>query len=385
MDAPQTERLNELLGRLMRLTPAPGPTGGTPGGEREWNSLCDEIERVMAGLELVSLTPLESQLEALAGETAQALSKSVRWNSQGFGFQVTPEARDVLLDSLVHGIRNSLDHGIETAAARKKRGKLQSGNLSAILQNRGAALEVTLEDDGRGIDPVAIQGRALAMGLLTDEQAQSPLSPEDAAELLFKTGFSTKLEISQISGRGVGLDTIRARARELGGEAKLELKSPGCALKLLLPVLKLGVQAQRFELGGSAFWISENGFELVEGARPPGSQVLARARSFLEILRLPFPVNPVWVRLRPASPLSALGEILVPVDRVSREGFRVFRAVEATWAESGAPGLILSWMKAAPGGVLACQSRGTASQSSLEPLLDFPSYLAIIGLQVAGN
>jgi two-component system chemotaxis sensor kinase CheA len=120
----------------------------------------------------------------------------------------------------VHLVRNALDHGLETPADREAAGKAPVGKVRISARHAGGNVMITVADDGRGVDPHAVARKAVRAGLLTHEQADG-IDMARAIELLFEPGFSTRDQADDISGRGVGMDAVRAKVRELGGEVLL--------------------------------------------------------------------------------------------------------------------------------------------------------------------
>jgi two-component system chemotaxis sensor kinase CheA len=117
----------------------------------------------------------------------------------------------------VHLVRNALDHGLETPAEREAAGKPSAGLVRISARHAGSNVIISVADDGRGVDPAAVAATAVRRGLLTAEQAEG-LDSARAIDLLFAPGFSTREETSDVSGRGVGMDAVRAKVREVGGE-----------------------------------------------------------------------------------------------------------------------------------------------------------------------
>jgi chemotaxis protein histidine kinase CheA len=144
-----------------------------------------------------------------AHEIAQELNKSVEIEIDDGGLRLVAESTQLLWASLVHGVRNAIEHGIESEEERVARGKPPRGNLRFVMREQGQHLAVSIIDDGRGIDWETLKQRAYAFRL--------PSSREDLVEQLFTDGLSTKTQTSSISGRGIGLSAIRATCHALGG------------------------------------------------------------------------------------------------------------------------------------------------------------------------
>jgi two-component system chemotaxis sensor kinase CheA len=117
-------------------------------------------------------------------------------------------------------IRNAVDHGIDSKQERLDANKMTEGTIELSLSEVESGLTVTLKDDGRGIDPIFLRKRAIEKELITEEQAQA-LSDQEAMHLLFRPGFSTAAAVTDISGRGVGMDAVKSMVREQGGHIEI--------------------------------------------------------------------------------------------------------------------------------------------------------------------
>ena len=132
---------------------------------------------------------------------------------------------DALGDPLVHLVRNALDHGLERPDDRVAAGKPRHGTLEIAARHAGGSVVIEVRDDGNGIDPNAVARKALSLGMI-DEEAAAAIDMRGAVELLFASGFSTAETTSDISGRGVGMDAVREKIRQLGGEVVID-STPG--------------------------------------------------------------------------------------------------------------------------------------------------------------
>jgi two-component system chemotaxis sensor kinase CheA len=161
----------------------------------------------------------------LVRDLSQKLGKQVELQLVGKDTELDRTVVDALGDPLVHLVRNSLDHGIEPPEARKAAGKPETATLEIAARHAGGNVEISVSDDGRGIDPAAVARKALERGLIGPEQLEG-FDMRMAIETLFAPGFSTAEVTSDISGRGVGMDAVRTTIRELGGEVVLN-STPG--------------------------------------------------------------------------------------------------------------------------------------------------------------
>ena len=183
------------------------------------------------------------------------LSKQVELELIGKDTELDRSVVDSLGDPLVHLIRNSLDHGLESPEQRVAAGKPATGTLEISARHAGGNVVITVRDDGRGIDPAKVAAKAVERGLLAAADAPR-VDMAQAIELLFSAGFSTADTTSDISGRGVGMDAVRTAIRELGGDAELTSElGAGSTVTIRLPLTLAIMAALQVETRGLPFAI----------------------------------------------------------------------------------------------------------------------------------
>jgi len=184
--------------------------------------------------------------------TAASLGKSVNLQIDGAEVELDREMIEVLRDPLVHIIRNSIDHGIESPEDRRTAGKRENGRLSVAARQSGNQIVVEVADDGRGIDTDRLIRKLADAG--RDERALRALGERAKLDLVFEPGLSSKDEVSEISGRGVGMDVVRAAIEQIGGRVDLD-SQPGKGLRILIrvpltlsiiPTIVVAAAGQRF-------------------------------------------------------------------------------------------------------------------------------------------
>lgn len=173
----------------------------------------DDITSSAWGLRLAAVEPVLLDLLSHARAVAASQSKVMRISVDGGGTQLERSILDALADPLLHLVRNAVDHGIEPPAERKHKGE---ASLTIRAESSGPNVVITIADDGRGIDLRAVRAAAVTRGLYTAEEAEA-LDDAVIRDLLFSHGFSTKREVSELSGRGVGLDVVRSAVEAVGG------------------------------------------------------------------------------------------------------------------------------------------------------------------------
>ncbi len=211
-----------------------------PGALRdEVEGLGRDIERVSELVGAIRLTPVEEvflRFPRMVRDLAQSLGKLVELHIDGGGVAVGRAVGDSLGDPLMHALRNAIDHGIEFPGDRVAAGKDPVGALTLIARPCPAGVEIEVRDDGRGVDPQALRASAVRAGSM-DVGAALALSDEEALQLVFLPGLSTARAITAVSGRGVGMDAVRAAVRSMGGEVDIaSVPGTGSAVTIRLPL-----------------------------------------------------------------------------------------------------------------------------------------------------
>jgi two-component system chemotaxis sensor kinase CheA len=189
----------------------------------------------------------------LVRDLSAKLGKEVKLDLVGSETELDRTVVDALGDPLVHLVRNSLDHGLEPVKERLAAGKSEVGMLQIAARHAGGSVVIEVRDNGRGINPEAVARKALSCGLI-DAQAAAEITMKSAIELLFAPGFSTVETTSDISGRGVGMDAVRAKIRELGGEVLVDsAPGEGTLAQIRLPLTLAIVSALHVDVAGGPY------------------------------------------------------------------------------------------------------------------------------------
>jgi len=209
-----------------------------------------ELQEAVMGIRLLPLDYLFSRLPRLVRDLAQKLSKDVELVTHGGDTELDKEMIEKLADPLMHLVRNSLDHGIEPPAAREAAGKRRRGTVQIRASHQGGSILVEVQDDGAGFDRDRI--------LRTAEQRGTPLHPdisdEQVWQLAFAPGFSTADTVSDVSGRGVGMDVVNRNIRALGGSVEVRSqRGQGTTIALRLPLTLAILDGMSVEIGGESF------------------------------------------------------------------------------------------------------------------------------------
>ena len=191
----------------------------------------EELDRAVSGLDIATarlqtavmrtrMQPVGkvfSRFPKVARDVARQLQKEVDLELVGADTELDRNLVEALADPLVHLVRNAIDHGIEVPSLRDASGKPRQGHVRLSAQQEGDFVTIEIRDDGAGIDPERLRVKALEKGLI-DPEAAARLSHDECLQLVFLPGFSTKAEVTDISGRGVGMDVVQSRIRELSGQ-----------------------------------------------------------------------------------------------------------------------------------------------------------------------
>ena len=207
----------------------------------------------------------------LVRDLARQLGKQVTFEVIGENTGVDRDILEKLEAPLNHLIRNSLDHGLETPDERKAVGKSPTGSIRLEARHRAGMLQILLGDDGRGIDPEKIRGKVISLGLSSNDLAMK-LNEAELLEFLFLPGFSTKSSVTEISGRGVGLDVVQSMVREVSGIVRVTSKlGKGSRFTLELPITMSVIRALLVEIADEPYAFPLNRIERI--LRLPSSEV----------------------------------------------------------------------------------------------------------------
>ncbi len=189
----------------------------------------------------------------LARDVARALDKEVDLELVGAETELDRNLVEALADPLVHLVRNAIDHGIEAPALREATGKPRAGKVRLIAQQQGDYVGIEVQDDGAGIDPERLRTKAREKGLI-DAETAARLSVEECLHLVFMPGFSTRSEVSDISGRGVGMDVVQSRIRELSGQIQVHSElGRGSRFSLRVPLTLAILPTLLVQAAGDAY------------------------------------------------------------------------------------------------------------------------------------
>lgn len=196
--------------------------------------LSRQLRDLAFSIVLIPIENLITRFHRLVRDLSKSLNKDVRFVTEGSDTEMDKTIIEGLADPLMHILRNSLDHGIEDAETRRRMGKPAQGTILLRAFYSGASVMIQVTDDGAGIDPNEVHAKAVERGIIP---ADRKLSRRETLDLLFMPGFSTSKVVSEVSGRGVGMDVVKRKISELRGEVELESeKGVGTTTTIRLPL-----------------------------------------------------------------------------------------------------------------------------------------------------
>ena len=219
----------------------------------------------------VRMVPIESvvnKFPRMIRDLQKKLGKKMELYMTGEETELDRTVVDEIGDPLMHLLRNSADHGLESAQVRKERGKPEVGSIFLDAYQEGNNVIIEVRDDGNGIDVEAVRRKAIERGTITEEQAED-MTEKEIINLLFLPSFSTAKQVSDVSGRGVGLDVVRSKIEALSGEVEVKSKlGVGSTWTIRLPLTLAIIQALMVVVGGEKYAISLGNIQTIEDISP---------------------------------------------------------------------------------------------------------------------
>ena len=274
--------------------------GETASNNQKFTEQIEYLERVTTNLHesvmKVRMMPIEgviSKFPRMIRDLNKKLNKKMELYITGEETELDRTVLDEIGDPIMHLLRNSADHGLESAEVRAERGKPEVGSIYLNAFQEGNNVVIEVADDGNGIDVEKVKSKAVEKGTLTQEQADA-LTEKEAIDLLVKPSFSTSDKITDVSGRGVGLDVVKSKIEALGGDVEVKTKyGEGSTFSIRLPLTLAIIQALMVKLGDEKYAISLGSIETIEDV-PVGDIKYVHAK---EVINLRGSVIPL-IRLR---------------------------------------------------------------------------------------
>lgn len=288
-----TEKLDSLMdvvgelvivqSQLLETARQHGENTGSPlqRNVAQLSRITKELQHTAMSLRMIPIKQSFQKMERLARDLARDFDKKVHFVTSGEDTELDRTVVEEIGDPLVHMVRNALDHGLETTAARIAAGKPEAGTLHLKAYHQGSNIVIELQDDGRGIDPAKIFQKALEKGIVA---ADEELSREETLALIFAPGFSTAEKVTAVSGRGVGMDVVKRNIEKLRG--KIEITSEvgkGSTFKIKLPLTMAIIDGLVVRVGEDRFILPSTS---VQRALRPSRESISTVHGQGEVLDL---------------------------------------------------------------------------------------------------
>jgi two-component system chemotaxis sensor kinase CheA len=286
VDATRIDRLADLVGEMVIAKNALAHLAGQFGDGQDRKHLVQglmasqaAIERLVAELHgavmdvrMMPLRDIFRRFPRAVREIAGQLGKAIDFSMEGEEVEADKAVVEGLFEPLLHLLRNAVGHGAEPEDLRREAGKPEKARIVLRARRSGDRVTVEVEDDGRGIDPVAIRQAAHARGIASADDL-GRMSDAEAVDLIFAPGFSTASEVTDLSGRGVGMDAVRSAVERLGGQASVRSQQGrGTTIHLSLPLTIVMTKVMAVRLGQELYGIPLDG--IVETAFVPAPRVI---------------------------------------------------------------------------------------------------------------
>ena len=297
------EKLDDLMNQVSELIIAKNGlvsvTGMLSSQDQSFNEQIEYLERITTNLHesvmKVRMVPIESvvnRFPRMIRDLSKKLNKEMELIMTGEDTELDRTVIDEIGDPLMHMLRNAADHGLESTIDRLKIGKPQVGTIRLDAYQDGNNVTIEVSDDGAGVDVEKVKKKALEKGQITEEQAEY-MTDKEAIDLLFMPAFSTSEKISDVSGRGVGLDVVKNKIEGLGGDVEVVTKlGEGTTFIVRLPLTLAIIQALMVEVSGEKYALPLNSIVTLEEVLPEdikyvhGKEVINLRGSVIPLVRL---------------------------------------------------------------------------------------------------
>jgi two-component system chemotaxis sensor kinase CheA len=237
------------------LNQARAMANGVSEAVHQLDRIADGIQKSVMDTRMVPIGPLFGRFKRVIRDITRMNGKEIQLVIRGEKTELDKRMVDELGDPLIHMIRNSADHGIETPADRLKAGKPPQGTITLEAFHRGNRVIIQVKDDGRGLDPEKIRAKAIAKGLISAQDAER-LTPQQTYQLIWEPGFSTADKVTEISGRGMGMDIVRSKIEQLNGAIELASEpGKGTTITIKLPLTMAILPSLLTKISGDVFAI----------------------------------------------------------------------------------------------------------------------------------
>ncbi|HWA26055.1 MAG TPA: chemotaxis protein CheA [Lacunisphaera sp.] len=247
-----------------------------------------ELQHTSMALRMIPIKQTFQKMERLARDLARSCVKKVQFSTAGEDTELDRTVVEEIADPLVHMVRNSMDHGLESAADRVAAGKPETGTVHLSAYHQGSNIVIELRDDGRGIDPEKIYRKAVEKGVIAPN---SSLTRDEILALIFAPGFSTAEKVTAVSGRGVGMDVVKRNIDRLRGKIEIEsVVGQGATFKIKLPLTMAIIDGLVVRVGGDKFILPATSVVM---AMRPSKEAISTINGTGEVMELRGKIMPL--------------------------------------------------------------------------------------------
>jgi len=322
---------NNAIGHVVKLAQAGDPSvpGLLKDRHADLEHLIGELQSSVLGMRVRPLRAVLQRFPRVVRELSASLNKSVRLVIEGDETEADKVIVEMLFEPLLHLVRNAIDHGVESQQARMAAGKPPVASVHIKARRQSDQVLIEISDDGSGIDAGRVREVAKARGVVT-EDVLATMSEADIIDLIFAPGFSTVAEVTQLSGRGVGMDAVRKAVERIGGKVSIASRArQGTTVKLSLPFSVMVTQVMTVEAGGQMFGLPLE--TIIETVRVPQTAIATVGTAKAIVLRnrtIPVIDLPTRLGVERARGADAEATLVIAVANGEWGGFRVDRVVE---------------------------------------------------------
>jgi two-component system chemotaxis sensor kinase CheA len=263
--------------------------------------ILQNIDRLTSGMqEKIMQTRMQpvsnvfNKFPRIIRDLSKNIDKEIELQIEGEHVELDKAVIEALADPLTHLVRNSADHGLEKSEERELKGKERAGIIKLKAYHEGGYVNIDIEDDGKGIDIDAVSKKALEKGIITNDELNL-MSEQEIIQLIFKAGFSTAQAVSNISGRGVGMDVVRNNIEKLGGSIEIfSKKDIGTTIRLMLPLTLAIIQSLIVDVGGHKFALPQANLKEIVRIKKGDSKRYIEYLHDSEVLRLRGRLLPIF-------------------------------------------------------------------------------------------
>lgn len=292
----RVEKLNNVVGELVILQTVLDQGRYTASHDQLMNKsisqlgkLSKEIQEISMSLRMVPVKSTLQKMNRIVRDTSKTLDKKVKLTLNGEETEIDKTVLEHLADPLVHIVRNAVDHGLESTEDRIKAGKSEAGNVAISAYHEGNNLVIEITDDGKGIPASIIRNKAVEKGLIRENQQ---ISDDDIIQYIFHPGFSTKEQVTEVSGRGVGMDVVKTNIEKLSGEVRVKTElGKGSVFKVVLPLTMAIIEGMVIRAGVDKFIVP---LSQVHESLKPTKEMVHKVTGWGECLNLRGQVLPLF-------------------------------------------------------------------------------------------